>query len=353
MVSTATGIENDTVSRDCVEILSLSGRYLFPFSAILVIIHLVQVNRQRKKESGMKAVVLQGYGGVEQLLYENTEHPDPRPDEVLVKVAAAGVNPVDLKTRRGEMLDQIPTRSRMILGYDVSGVVAKLGERAKGFALGDRVMGIANHTYAEFVLARCEVLTKIPDGIATEDAAALPLALTTGAQLVEEGVEPKAGQTLLVTGALGSVGRTAVYVARKHGMKVIAGVRAKQRQDALSLGVEHAIALDHEDEITSLGEVDAIADTVGHKVIGKLLHSIRHGGVLATVTGKPEEADGMDFVVREVWAQPDAKRLNELAEALARGEFTIPIGRRLKLSQAREAHTLAERGGIGKILLMP
>jgi NADPH:quinone reductase-like Zn-dependent oxidoreductase len=300
----------------------------------------------------MKAVVLQGFGGVEQLRYEDVRKPRLKPGEVLVKVAAAGINPADIKTRRGQMGVKFTLQPRMILGYDLAGEVVDPGDGAGGFGPGDRVMGIVARAYAEFAAAPAKVLTKIPDGIETENAAALPLALTTGAQLVESGVRPIAGETLLVTGALGSVGRTAVYVARKHGMKVIAGVRAKQREEALALGIERAIALDHEESIASLGKVDAIADTVGGSVIEKLLPYIRHAGVLATVTGKPGGADGKDFEVREVWASPDPERLHQLAEAVAHGEFAIPIAKKLKLSEVREAQMLAERGGIGKVLLL-
>ncbi len=99
--------------------------------------------------------------------------------------------------------------------------------------------------------------------------------------------------------------------------------------------------------------MDAIADTVGHDVIQKLMSHIRPNGVLATVVGKPQGADGKGFRIQEVWSHPDSKRLHELAQAVAKGEFSIPIAKRMKLSQIREAQTLAEAGGISKILLIP
>ena len=301
----------------------------------------------------MKAVLLHGYGGVEQLVYEDAPDPKPQTGEVLVKVDATSVNPIDWKIRRGDMKGAMPLPLPAILGRDVAGTVASLGPNTDGFEPGDRVMGLVNNAYAEFLVTKRETLTRIPDGLETEDAAALPLVLTTGAQLIEIGVQPKAGQTVLVTGALGSVGRTAVYVAKKHGMTVIAGVRAKERKDAEALHADRVVAIDEDQGIASLGEVDAIADTVGHDVITKLMPYIRHSGVLATVLGKPEGADGKNFTVRPVWAQPDAERLHQLAEAVAAGELSIPISQRMKLSQAREAQSLAEKGGIGKILLMP
>jgi NADPH:quinone reductase-like Zn-dependent oxidoreductase len=202
-------------------------------------------------------------------------------------------------------------------------------------------------------VAKPEDLARIPDGLNTEDAAALPLVVLTGSQLIENGVQPKPGQTVLITGAVGSVGRTAVYVAKKHGMKVIAGVKANQRKEAEALGADQVVALDDDQGIASLGQVDAIADTVGHDVIQKLMPHIRPNGVLATVVGAPPGSQGKGFRVEQVWSHPDSKRLHELAEAVANGEFSIPIAKKMKLSQVREAQTTAEAGGVSKILLIP
>lgn len=301
----------------------------------------------------MKAVLLQAYGGVEQLKYQDAPQPEPGRGEVLVKVAATSVNPVDWKLRRGDLKSMMPLELPAILGRDVAGTVVALGPGTQGFRQGDRVMGFVEHSYAEFLVAKAEILTRIPDGLEFEEAAALPLVTLTGAQLIEKGVQPKAGQTVLVTGAPGGVGRTAVYVARKHGAEVIAGIRAKQRKDAEALHADRYVALDDAREIASLGQVDAIADTVGHDVILKLLPHILSGGVLATVVGKPEGADEKKYRVAEIFTQPDAGRLRTLAEAAAAKEFSIPIGKRMKLSEIREAQTLAEAGGTGKVVLIP
>ncbi len=301
----------------------------------------------------MKAVLLQGYGGVDQLVYGDAPEPKPKAGEVLVKVVATSVNPVDWKIRRGDMKDAIPLPLPAILGRDVAGAVVALGPNTKGFQPGDKVMGLVDHAYAEFLVAKSETLTRIPDGLETEDAGALPLVVTTGAQLIEKGVQPKSGQTVLITGALGNVGRSAVYVAKQHGMTVIAGVRAKERKEAEALGADRVVAIDDEQEIASIGQVDAIADTVGHSVVTKLIPYIRPSGVLASVLGKPDGTEGQHFRVQEVWAQPDAERLHQLAEAVANGEFSIPIAKRMKLSQVREAQATAEAGGTSKILLLP
>ena len=301
----------------------------------------------------MKAVLLHGYGGVDQLFYEDVPEPKPKAGEVLVKVEATSLNPIDWKIRSGARKEMFPQTFPAILGRDVAGTVVALGPDTRGFRTGDRVMGLVNHAYAEFLVAKAEDLAHIPDGLATEDAAALPLVVTTGSQLIEKAVQPRAGETVLVTGAVGSVGRTAVYVARKHGMTVIAGVRERQRKEAATLGADRIVAIDDDRSIASLGEVDAIADTVDGDTIRKLLPHLRHGGVLGSVLGKPEGSEDKGFEVRAFSAQPDAKRLEQLAEAVAQGEFSIPIAKRMKLSQVREAQTIAEKGDIGKILLLP
>ncbi|HTU50620.1 MAG TPA: NADP-dependent oxidoreductase [Acidobacteriaceae bacterium] len=301
----------------------------------------------------MKAVQLHAYGGVDQLFYEDVPDPKPGPGELLVKVAATSVNPIDWKLRRGDRKDAMPLKLPAILGRDVAGTVLSLGSGTQGFKVGDRIMGLVNRAYAEFLVAKPEDLTHIPDGLNTDDAAALPLVVLTGSQLIEDGVRPKPGQTVLVTGAVGNVGRTAVYVARKHGMKVIAGVKASQQKEAETLGSGQVVALDDDKAIAALGQVDAIADTVGHDVIQKLMPHIRANGVLATVVGAPAGSQGKDFRVQQVWSHPDSKRLHELAEAVAKGEFSIPIAKRMKLSQVREAQTIAEAGGVSKILLIP
>ncbi len=301
----------------------------------------------------MKAVQLHAYGGVDQLFYEDVPEPKPGTGEILVKVAATSLNPVDWKLRRGDLKNAMPLQLPAILGRDVAGTVVSLGSGAQGFQSGDRVMGLVNRAYAEYLVAKPEDLTRIPDGLDTENAAALPLVLLTGSQLIEDGVQPKYGQTVLITGAVGSVGRTAVYVARKYGMKVIAGVKANQRKDAKALNADQVVAIDDDKAIAALGQVDAIADTVGHDVIQALMPHIRPNGVLATVVGAPAGSEGRSFRVQQVWAHPDSKRLHELAEAVARGEFSIPIAKKMKLSQAREAQTTAEAGGVAKILLIP
>ena len=302
----------------------------------------------------MKAVLLYEYGGPENLKYEETDTPEYGDNEVLVRVRATSINPVDWKVRSGEAKARFPVDFPGILGRDLSGEVVEAGRNVTGFAEGMRVMALANGTYAEFTVAKADVLSPIPNALTFEQAAALPLVLTTGAQLIERAVKPKAGQTILVTGALGAVGRTAVHVARKHGVRVIAGVRAGDREKAAELAADQIVALDDEKEIGHLHDLDAIADTIGGTTIQRLMKAIKDNGVLGSVLGVPEGAKKYKIRVEAMMAVPDASRLYELVDEIARGEFSIPIARTMKLQDVQEAHRLAEKGNVGgKIILVP
>jgi NADPH:quinone reductase-like Zn-dependent oxidoreductase len=299
----------------------------------------------------MKAVLLHGYGGVDQLVYEEAPIPVAAAGEVLVKLFATSINPIDYKIRRGEMKDIMPLQLPAILGYDLAGQVAGLGEGVTGVKVDDLVLALAERTYAEYVTCKAEGLSHMPVGLNSVEAGVLPLVLLTGTQLIELGVRPRSGERVLITGALGSVGRTAVHVAKKHGAYVIAGVRNSQRAEAEKLGVDEVVAVD--EQLGDLKELDAVADTVGRDVIDRLIPHIRKNGVLATVVGAPKSAAGRDVQVHEVWAVPDAHRLEQLAQEIASSEFSIPIAKRFTLAEIRQAHELAEKGAAGKVLLTP
>lgn len=301
----------------------------------------------------MKAVLLHGYGGVEQLRYEDAPMPEPAPGEVLVRVLSTSVNPIDYKIRSGAFKNQMPLELPAVLGRDVAGEVTALGANVNTFQVGDLVMGLVNRSYAEYLVAPAGSLTRIPEGLAPWDAGVLPLVGLTGAQLIENGVRPRSGETILVTGALGGVGRTAVFVAQQHGATVIAGVRDSQKLDAASLGVESVVALDLSDEIQKLPELDAIADTVNGKTVAALIPKLKKTGRLGSVLGVPEAARDAGIDVREVWAQPDPDRLHRLAEELRDGKLRIPIAERMSLRDIAAAQTAAESGAPGKVALTP
>jgi NADPH:quinone reductase-like Zn-dependent oxidoreductase len=299
----------------------------------------------------MKAVVLVAYGGVDKLEVRNVPDPKPGPNEIRVRMAGASINPVDWKLRGGAYSAFMPLEFPAILGKDASGEVVEIGPGVTAYKVGARVLGRVNAGYAEFIVAETDAWAEVPTTMNLADAGALPLVLLTGAQLVEEAVNVRPGDRLLVTGALGSVGRTAVFAAKARGAKVYAGVRGSQEASATALGVEGVVALDDDGEISKLPALDCIADTVGGDTIQKVLGKLKPGGTIGTVVGPPAGAAERGFVVRGMLAHADAKRLGELARAVAEGRLVIPIARRFPLADAREAQRVAEAGAGGKVLL--
>ena len=302
----------------------------------------------------MKAVQLLAYGDVSQLVYTDVPTPEPKAGEILIKVLATSVNPVDWKIREGAMKERMPLQLPTILGRDVAGEVYKVGPGVSGFIIGQRVLGMAMATYADYVIAKPEELAEMPEGLTMEQGGSLPLILLTGGQLAIQGMEVAQGQTVLITGALGSVGRTALFVAKQKGATVLAGVRKNQKQEAAKLGAAGVVALDDATEIANLPQLDAIGDTVGGDTINPLLEKLKPKGILGSVLGAPPAAEGKDIKVNAFMAKPDATMLRDLAKAVTNGDLRIPIAKQFPLSQAAEAQTFAEKGGSGgKVVLIP
>ena len=301
----------------------------------------------------MKAVVLHEYGGPDQLKYEDWDDPKAGDGQILIQVTAAGVNPIDWKIRSGVMKDFMPLKLPAILGYDYSGVVRSVGKGVEGYAEGDKVFGRAGQTYAEFLLADLAGLSKLPKGLDPILAATLPVVLNTGEQLIVEAGKVQAGQTVVITGALGSVGRTAVWVAKKLGAHVIAGVRSSKKKAAEELGADSLLALDSREELASLGMVDVVADTIGGSVSDALLGKVKPGGTYASVVGPPANAKLYPAVKVEAFgSHPDAASMRSLAEDIVNGKFKISVDRTMPLADAAKAHAEAEKGGIGKVVLL-
>ncbi|HZL20854.1 MAG TPA: NADP-dependent oxidoreductase [Polyangia bacterium] len=300
----------------------------------------------------MKAVLLTAYGDVDKLAVREVPDPKAGPNEIRVRVAGASINPVDWKQRSGLAAKFMPLDLPAILGRDASGEVIQVGAGVTAFEVGDKVLGRIMGGYAEQVVAPVDAWAKVPAKLDLADASALPLVVLTGAQLVEEAVNPKPGDLVLVTGALGGVGRTAVFAAKARGAKVYAGVRAKQRAEAAKLGADVVIALDDESDVAKLPPLDAIADTVGGETTQKLLGKLKPGGTVGSVVGEPPGAKERGFVVRAMMTHSDPKRLAELAQAVADGKLVIPIARRFPLDQAAEAQKVAEGHGGGKVVLL-
>jgi NADPH:quinone reductase-like Zn-dependent oxidoreductase len=300
----------------------------------------------------MRAALLTGYGDVDKLEIRDVPEPEPGPGEVKVRVAASSINPIDYWTRSGRLQDQFPLVLPTVLGRDVSGEVVAVGRGVAALRVGSRVLGLANGAHAEYVVASEEAWAELPPSLDLVDAAALPLVALTGWQLIDEAVRPRGGDVVLVTGALGGVGRAAVYAAVARGAKVLAGVRRARQAEASKLHVVDAIALDDDAEVARIPQLDAIANAMTPgPALQRLLHKVKPGGMIGSVTGEPAGAKEMGLVVRTHVVHPDASRLAALARAAADGSLVIPIAKRLPFTQIGEAHSMAEAGAEGKVVL--
>ncbi len=300
----------------------------------------------------MKAIVVHQYGGPEVLKFEDYPDPVAGPGEVLVRVAASSVNPIDYKRRAGLTKDFYPMTFPGLIGVDMAGTVVKIGPGVEGFSAGDQVFAMADNTYAELCVVKAASLAKVPKGLDLIEAAALPLVTTTGNQLLlATGI--KAGQTVIVVGAAGGVGRSAVFTAKQRGATVIAGVLKRQMDEAKSVGADQVAATDDDTAIANLPPLDAVADAVGGRTAEKLIAKVKPGGVYSSVVDVPQNAAQYPSVkVVHVFSKFDRKTLEFMAEAVRDGKLIIPISQKLSLSDAAEAHALAEKGASGKILLV-
>lgn len=298
----------------------------------------------------MKAIVINRHGGPEVLEPADLPSPQPQPGEALLRILAAAVNPADGKWRAGLFESFAPVGFPHILGYDVAGEV--IG--GEGFAPGARVFGMLDPFrkggYAEQVAVAADHLALVPDGLDLPTAAAIPTAGLTGLQMVERGLDLQAGQRLMLTGALGAVGRFALFAAKERGAHVTAAVRAAHVEAVRALGADDVIALGEED--WSGVPFDHVIDTVGGEAVGALCRHLKPGGRVLTAATTPIPSDGLPSAPEFFAVVPSGADAARLAAAVAQGRIAVPIARILPLDQAAEAQRLVEAGGLnGKVIL--
>jgi NADPH:quinone reductase-like Zn-dependent oxidoreductase len=302
----------------------------------------------------MKAVFIRQYGGPEVLEYADFPDPELGAGEALVQVAAASINPIDIMERSGLTKVFNPLKFPYVLGWDLSGAIVRVGPGVDRVSPGDRVLAWASHTYAELCAVKADLLAKVPDGLDLVEAAALPLVTTTGSELISVAAGVRTGQTVLVSGAFGGVGRSAVFTAKERGARVIAGVLKKQLAAAASVGADEVVALDDEVAMNALAPVDAVANAVRGETAERLLGKVREGGVFASVTGAPANAkDYPSIKIVPFVSKRDAETVGRMAEAVAAGKLAIPVDRKMPLANASEAQVAVGKGGTGKVLLLP
>jgi NADPH:quinone reductase-like Zn-dependent oxidoreductase len=297
--------------------------------------------------------VVSAYGGPEVMKYQDMPDPELGAGDVLVKVAGIGINPEDMLERNGDLKDW-QLHFPAIIGLDVSGTVIATGDGVTDLKVGERVCAWSYHTYAELVADKATLFAKVPKTMDLVDAAAIPLVAVTGSQLISVAARLQSGQTVLVSGAAGAVGRCAVYMAKVLGARVIAGVQRFQFDQSDSIGADETIALDDPAAFATIPKVDIVANALRGKAATDLLAKVKDGGVFASVTGAPDGTERYPKVrVVPFRSKQDREGIAFIADAVNAGKMTIPIGRREQLKNAGAAQAAFAKGGIGKVLLIP
>jgi NADPH:quinone reductase-like Zn-dependent oxidoreductase len=307
----------------------------------------------------VRAIRQQTLGGPDVLEHVEVERPEPQPTEVLVRVSAAGVNPVDWKTRtRGGYLGAPP----FTVGWDVAGTVEEVGRGVTRFAPGDRVFGMPRFpkeaaAYAEYVTSPSRQLARIPDALSDVEAGALPLAALTAWQALVETAAVGRGQRVLILGAAGGVGHLAVQIAKSRGAYVIGTASAAKHAFLAELGADEAVDYTSEAVEERVRDADVLLDAVGGDGTVAALGALRDGG-LAIVIPSVSNVDNLRAQVGDrvritgLLVEPDRTGLESIGDLAALGRLRPTIAETFPLAEAARAHEIGEHGRtMGKLVL--
>ncbi|MET7756505.1 NADP-dependent oxidoreductase [Streptomyces sp. NPDC005389] len=304
----------------------------------------------------MRAVVVEQWGGPENLVEREVERPEPGLGEVLVRVHAAGVNPVDWKTRAGGAL--IEWGAVPAVGWDVSGTVEAVGPGVGILRPGDEVFGMPLFprqagAYAEYVVAPARHLARKPASLTHVEAAALPLAALTAWQALVDAADVRPGERVLVHAAAGGVGHLAVQIAKARGAYVIGTASAGKHDLVRELGADEVVDYRETPFEDVVSDVDVVLDGIGGETAERSLKVLRDGGRLITLPG-PDDVPAAQDGVRASWVlvEPDHLGLREIAALVESGRLRPVVDVVVPLAEAAKAHTIGERGRTtGKIVL--
>ena len=306
----------------------------------------------------MKAVRYHDFGGPDVLVYEDAPRPRPGRGEMLVSVRAAGVNPVDWKTRMGMLRGLNPTLPQ-VPGFDVSGVVVSVGEDVGRFKVGDAIFAYLSLKrgggYAEYALVREDEAAQKPAKVDFIQAAAIPLAALTAWQALYEKAGLASGQTVLIHGAAGGVGTFAVQLARARGAKVVGTASPSNHEFLRELGVDRVIDYNKERFEEVVRDADVVLDTVGGDTLKRSFRSVKPGGIVVSIVDDPSRFAPADGSIRSaaVLVKPDAGQLARIAALVDEGKIRAVVSQVLPLSEARRAQEASQGGHTrGKIVLL-
>ena len=302
----------------------------------------------------MKAIRIHSYGTSEQMKLEETPRPTIRGNEALVKIRAAGVNPVDWKIREGYLKEVVRASFPLTLGQDFAGDVVQIGKEVGNFKTGDKVFGFATGAYAEFATIPAKDLTRMPITTDYPTAASLPTAGLTAYQVIFDVVKAAKGLQILIHGAAGGVGSIAVQLAKSKGARIVATASGQDAPYLKSLGAEEVIDYRSERFEQHLRDLDAVVDLIGGDTLARSYQILKSGGIIVSTVAAPDPAElgkrqlrGQQFLMRR-----DAAQLADLANMVDLGVVKPKLSQVLPLSEAPKAHELSQKGKAkGKIVL--
>lgn len=306
----------------------------------------------------MKAVRIHSYGGPETLVYEDAPVPEPAADEVLIRVHAASVNPVDWKIRDGYGKENFKHNLPLILGWDVAGTIEAIGSQVQQFKEGDAVYGytslLRDGAYAEFIVAKPTEIALKPTTLDFVQSAALPVVALTAWQALFDTADLTANQRVLIHGASGGVGSIAVQLAKHKGAYVIGTASARNADFLRQLGTDEIIDYQSTQFETVVRDVDVVLDTIGGDTQERSFGVLRKDGWLVSIVSPPSQEKAAQYGVRSTMLgnKPNAAQLGEIAKLVDSGKLYIHVETVLPLSEARQAHEMSQSGRTrGKIVL--
>jgi len=306
----------------------------------------------------MKAVRIHNYGGPEALRYEDVPRPQPGTGEVLIRIHAAGVNPVDWKIREGYLKDILPCSLPLIPGWDVSGVVEKAGPGVSRLKDGDEVYGMPDISrdgaYAEYMVARESDIALKPKSLHHTHAAGVPMGALTAWQAMFDTAQLRAGQRVLIHAGTGGVGHFAVQLAKWKGANVIATASTRNQELLRELGADEPIDYTTQRFEDVAQDVDVVLDTMGGETQERSWKVLKKGGILVSLTEPPSAEKAQAHGLRATFhsSHPSSAQLAEIAALIDSGKLKPLIDRIVPLSEARRAQELSQSGRTrGKIVL--
>lgn len=306
----------------------------------------------------MKAIRIHEYGGPEVLRYEEAPRPDPGPGEVLIRVHATSVNPVDWKVREGHTRDFLKYTMPFIPGWDVSGVIESVGADVSRLKVGDEVYSRPdigrNGAYAEYIAVRESEVALKPKSIDHVHSAVIPLAALTAWQALYDGAKLSAGQTVLIHGAAGGVGTFAVQLAKMKGARVIATASKRNHEFLRSLGADELIDYNTTKFEDVVRDVDAVLDTITGETADRSYGVIKKGGVYVSILAPPnmEKCAALGIRGHHTFVQANPEQLGEIAKLVDSGKLKLTIEKVFPLADARAAQELNAQGHTrGKIAI--